>query len=357
VWLPGTRTLLFVSSRGGSRDIYSIRLSPEGDPEGNPQRLTSGINAHGISVSPDGTLLAYSSYTPTSNIWSIDMSVSGVASMTQARQVTFGNERIEKLAVSPDGQWLAYDSDRNGPADIWKMPITGGTPEQITRGPNHKFVNDWSPDGREIVFHSMVAGSQRDLFVVSADGTRTERVTANPGEEQHSGWGPDGNSIVFDLTSPDVSSDQTQAYIVTRPRRGAPWGTPRQLTKHGSSDPKWSPDGRWIAFSSEGQLRVIAPDGTGERVLVGSTSATDPEPTYPVWSSDSSTIYYKAYDKDRNSTIWSVPVNGGPPRLLVRFDDPSRRSLRREFATDGHRFYFTVAHDESDLWTMELLRK
>jgi hypothetical protein len=43
--------------------------------------------------------------------------------------------------------------------------------------------------------------------------------------------------------------------------------------------------------------------------------------------------------------------------LLVRFDDPSRRSLRREFDTDGQRFYFTVARDESDLWSMELIRR
>jgi hypothetical protein len=43
--------------------------------------------------------------------------------------------------------------------------------------------------------------------------------------------------------------------------------------------------------------------------------------------------------------------------LLVKFDDPSRRSLRREFATDGRRFYFTVARDEADVWSLELLRK
>jgi hypothetical protein len=42
---------------------------------------------------------------------------------------------------------------------------------------------------------------------------------------------------------------------------------------------------------------------------------------------------------------------------MLRFDDPSRRSLRREFATDGRRFYFTIARDTSDIWAMELLRK
>lgn len=46
---------------------------------------------------------------------------------------------------------------------------------------------------------------------------------------------------------------------------------------------------------------------------------------------------------------------GGIPRLLVRFDDPTRPSSRAEFATDGKRFYFTVQERESDIWRMELV--
>jgi len=40
--------------------------------------------------------------------------------------------------------------------------------------------------------------------------------------------------------------------------------------------------------------------------------------------------------------------------LLVRFDDPQKPSLRREFATDGVRFFFTIAQDESDIWVAEV---
>ena len=49
-----------------------------------------------------------------------------------------------------------------------------------------------------------------------------------------------------------------------------------------------------------------------------------------------------------------MPATGGSPRLLMRFDDPARPSLRREFATDGARFYFTIAQDESDVWVVEI---
>lgn len=345
---------------GGMATVYLAR-DLKHDRDVAIKVLKAEVPDRTISVSTDGKLLAYASYAPSANIWSIGIPEDGVASIADAKQVTFGNEKIEKLAISEDGQWLAYDSDRNGYADIWKQPLAGGPAEQVTRGPYHKFVNGWSPDGREIVFHSIREGGQRDVLVVSADGTHTEAVTTSPAEEQHAAWGPDGNTIVFD--SSQASGDKNlltnawEAFIVTRSRRGESWGAPRQLTKHGSADPKWSPDGRLIAFCVR-QLRVVAPDGTGERALVDIRAGTeDPEPAYPVWSRDSRTIYYKAYDRDRHSTIWSVPVTGGASRLLVRFDDPSRLSLRREFATDGQNFYFTVARDESDIWAMELLTK
>jgi serine/threonine-protein kinase len=352
VWMPDSRTVLFVSSRGGGRDIYSVRLGTDGRPDQDPSRLTTGVNVHGISLASDGRTLVYSSYAPTSNIWSLAIPESGVASVADAQQVTFGNQKIEKLVVSPDGRWLAFDADQHGQADIWKVPIGGGTPEQITHGPYHKFVNEWSPDGQELVFHTMRAGGQRDVHVISVDGTHEEAVTTGPAEEEHAGWSPDGNAIVFD--SAPTLGDRNEAYIARRSRRGAPWSAPHQVTKHGSSDPKWSPDGQLIAYCTDGQLWVIAPDGTGDRLLVAPRSTGDPEPTYPVWSRDSRVVYYKAYDRERESTIWAVPAAGGSPRLLVRFDVPSRRSLRREFATDGKRFYFTVANDESDLWSMEL---
>jgi eukaryotic-like serine/threonine-protein kinase len=353
-WMPDSRTLLFISSRGGGRDVYSVRLAVNGQPDGEPRRLTSGASAHGISVARDGSLLLYSSYAPSANVWSIDIPGSGAASVADAQQVTFGNEKIEKLTVSKDGLWLAYDSDVNGTADVWKMRLAGGRPEQVTRGPNHKFVNDWSPDGSELVFHSMQPGGQRDLFVVSADGTHVERVTDGPAEEQHAGWSADGNAIVFDSTP--HSGGGTQAFIVRRAQRGAPWSRPQQLTHNGSTDPKWSPRDPLIAFCIDGQLRVIAPDGSGERVLVDSrTDGGDPQ--YAVWSPDGQTIYYKSYDQERRSSIRGVPVGGGPSRLLVRFDLASRRSSRREFATDGRRFFFTVATDESDIWALELLKK
>jgi Tol biopolymer transport system component len=129
-------------------------------------------------------------------------------------------------------------------------------------------VNDWSPDGAEIVYHSMSQGGQRDVMVVSADGMKTEPVATSAAEEQHAGWGSDGNSIIFDRS---VGGGRKELVVSRRARRGAPWESPRPLAT-GSADPKWSPDGHLIAYCFGGALLVIAPDGTGRRVIIPAVS-------------------------------------------------------------------------------------
>ena len=115
------------------------------------------------------------------------------------------------------------------------MPLAGGTPEQVTRGPNNEFVNDWSPDGEELVYHSMNQGGQRDVMVVSADGMKTEAV-AEPGEEQHGagdGWQQASSrvSVGGATTSVHVEAGAARRRVAA----GAPAG-------RGQLDPKWSRD-------------------------------------------------------------------------------------------------------------------
>jgi hypothetical protein len=55
----------------------------------------------------------------------------------------------------------------------------------------------------------------------------------------------------------------------------------------------------------------------------------------------------------RGSSIRSVPVTGGPSRLLVRFDDPTRQHTKYGVTTDGRRFYFTIGAQESDIWVAQ----
>jgi Tol biopolymer transport system component len=349
VWTPDSRSILFVSDRGGRRDVYRLGIQSSGKRDDAAERVTTGIDAHTIDLSRDGTRLVYSAYTPSAHLWSLPMPHGTPARAYDGKQLTFDREAIEGIALSADGRWLAFDSDRSGNFDVWKMPTAGGTPIQLTTDPTGDHVQSWSPDGNELVFHSFRTGN-RDVFVMEADGTGLQRVTFSPVSDANPVW-CDDNSLI--IQSPTTGSEEL--YLWTRPKRGAPWTMRRRLTTLHASDPACSPDGQWVAYVWDGGLNLISLTTSIRRVLVPPRDpAKRPEPAMPVFGRDSRTVYYMAYDDARRGSIWSVPIAGGEPTLLVRFDDPTRPSLRRDFATDGKTFYFAIAQPQSDIYLMEL---
>jgi Tol biopolymer transport system component/DNA-binding SARP family transcriptional activator len=348
VWLPGGRGLLFISDRNGSRDVYRIDLTASGQPAGAPARLTTGIGAHSISLSPDAKELAYSAFTYTANIWMLPVPERGSSSLNQARALTEGTQAIEGVALSPDGGWLAFDSDRDGNQDLYKMPVSGGEPVQLTHSPEADFVTNWSRDGRWIALHSYMAGS-RQVRLVSSDGGEPRNIVSSPPNQRSAGLSPDGRALVF---TADVQG-QPQLFLVTRGGDNS-WSAARQLTSQGGWGGRWSPDGQAVVYCNPQGLWLISPSGGSPRRLLETDPASEPAPELAQWSPDARTIYYKAFDPGGRSSFWSIPSAGGTPRLLIRFDDPARPSTRSEFATDGKRLFFTIGSRQSDIWAMEL---
>lgn len=351
VWLPDSRGLLFVSNRDGSRDVYRAGVGRSGKPTGAPVRITTGLSVHTISLSRDGRELAYADFTEYANVASLPIPSDGPVSSAIAEPLTEGHQTIEGMAVSPDGHWLAFDSDRGGPQSIYLMPSAGGEPERLSPGLGDEFMPSWSRDGREIAYYGF-RGGRRRLFVIPAIGGAPTPVVADSGNQRFPDWSPDGRRLVY-------HSDRTgrfELYVVERETESR-WRAPRQLTTEGGQDARWSPDGRMIAYVRNRGVWVIAPDGGAPRLVVDSPDpAVRPVPLLAHWGSDGRTLYYKALDAEGRASLWSVGLTGSEPRLLVRFDDASRPSPRAEFALDGRRFYFTLSERESDIWRMDLTR-
>jgi Tol biopolymer transport system component len=354
VWSPDGGRLLFVSNRDGPRDMYAISLTSSGQPRGVPARLTTGLGAISISLSENGRRLAYAVYSARANIWSLPIPAGGPVTTDAATPVTSGNQVIEGTRTSRDGRWLLYDSDLRGNSDIYRMPVNGGQPQQLTSDPADEFVPDLSPDGRAVAYHSWRTGT-RDIEIKPLDGGPVERVTATPAQESYPMWSPDGRSILFtDLVEPN------SAFVTHREGSGR-WSSP-VLVARPAYGCDWSPDGRWIAYVSvesigdRGPLMVVPAEGGSARRVFDPT-VTEPPAEFCRWSPDGRTLYYKDHDAQGRASFWAVSAAGGRPRLLVRFSDLNRQSSRWDFATDGRRLYFAIEDRQSDVFVAELISK
>ncbi len=347
-WSGDGRWLYYVSNRQGPRDLYAVRIS-QGRGAGEPVRLSTGLGSQSISISANGTRLAYAVYSDKSNIWSLPLPSRPPVSPATARPVTTGNQTVESPRLSRDNRWLYYDSDRAGNADIYRMSLPAGAPERLTSDPADDFVPDPSPDGREVAFHSWRSGS-RDIYVLPLDGRPLQRVTSSARQEQVAVWSPDGSMLAYQGGYEDGS------IWVVRRQPDSTWGEPVQHLATGWS-PRWSPDGTRLAYvtgRTGGSLGVLRVDSGPKQILLDASKPGVPRAAWPYWSGDGQKIYFKSHDSLGRASIWSVSTKGGAPRLLVRFDDPARPSYRNQWALGGNRIYFPVQDRQSDIWIMDL---
>lgn len=134
---------------------------------------------------------------------------------------------------------------------------------------------------------------------------------------------------------------------------------PRRITSGGAASPQWSPNSNAIAYVGSGALQVVAPDGSRNRVLLRTPFEYGGRSHNLMgmvnWSPDGRTIYLRTADP--RSAFWAMPADGGAPRPLVVFDDPSVRAPRPEFAIDGRRIYFTIANRQADIRVAPIERR
>ncbi len=347
-WAPDSRRLLFVSGRSGTRDIYQLNLGSDGRPRGEPIQVTVGLNVSQISLAPDGEHLAYSVVINHSNIWRVKAPAASSVSSRDAELVTTDEESIEGFAISPDGQWLVFDSDRSGIPQIFRRKLAGGEVQQVTRGPSPAFSASMSPDGRQVAYHAMVNGLRR-VFVGSSDGS-DQPVQVSPGalpDERNPRWSPDGTRLAWNAYERGAP---LQAWLVTR--TGGGWSTPREVAyPNAIVAAMWGDTSHLIAADTLNRRGLlVSVDGASgpPRLLLHVTPATPRTTGVPVPSVDLRTVYFGG-----GQGIWSMPMAGGTERQVVRFDDPLHPHVvvAQSIAGFGGYVYFTLQDPQSHIWT------
>src|SRR5688572_15898011 len=230
---------------------------------------------------------------------------------------SFTDGRLLWPNISYDGRTIVFNRD----FQIWKLDTDNGRASaiNITRrgasvGPavDHLRLTDQiselalAPDGKKAAF--VVRG---EIFAAStADGGDAARVTNTPAEESQVIWSPDSRRLVYVSDRGGVTHLFQYDFATT---------TETQLTRGPASDdtPRYSPDGKMIAFERAGEeIRIIDADSKQERSLVRARLQRPPlnsDRPY-VWSPDSKWIAYMPVGEKLFKNVFVVPVAGGEGR-------------------------------------------
>lgn len=309
-----------------------------------------------VRIAPDGKRAAFvvsvldrDSDEQTASIWIVDLDRS------DPRQFTAGTKRDMQPRWSPDGQCLAFASNRSGEKQqIYVMSPTGGEPVQVTESKEGAHTPVWSPDSKKIAY----------LVNTRFEGQRveSERLWAEERDDRRD------QAQLRRLTRLKERFDgigwlDTRSHIFVVDREG---GESIQLTEGDASDtePTWSPGGQSIAFVSarrpDGDLSEAADIWTVDIDTGELTCLTDGTllATSPSWSPDGETVaFYAVPDITSgpvsNTHVWSVPGTGGGQRDLMPDFDNTLHSLLSDYSApevtpplwspDGESIYFTAS--------------
>jgi Tol biopolymer transport system component len=287
------------------------RLETVGDPMpvASPVHYFEPTGAALFDVSE--TVLAYQPTAAANQLVWVDRSGAVVGSVG-------GVDAFQAPSVSPDGRMVAVSTadSKTGFADIWIYDLSRGFRNRISPRVGFESFPVWSPDGSRIVYAADRAGPPHLHLVLLSDPEVEERLTEPDTIQTPTDWSADGKWIVFSKDSVTAGSD-----IWLLPLGGDRKPVPLIAGDADERDARFSPDSRWIAFTSDetgaAEIYLAALERPRLRVRVSIEGGNGPR-----WSADGTELYYI----NRRDELMSVPVRRGAqldfgtPRVLARLE-------------------------------------
>ena len=203
-------------------------------------------------VSPEGTKVLLGVSDRADHVWSYDMNAGTLT------QVTF--EAANRSPIwSADGQRVTFASNRNGPFNIFVAPaLADGPVERLTTADALQLPGSWSPDGELLAYMEQHPNTGRDIWLRRRNGERIALVNSSA-DESAPRFSPDGRWIAY------VSNESGPAHVFVRAVNGS--GPARKLSTSSGSEPVWRRDGSAVYFRSDAKLLVAPVGGGAPRVV------------------------------------------------------------------------------------------
>jgi Tol biopolymer transport system component/DNA-binding winged helix-turn-helix (wHTH) protein len=324
-WSPDGKRVLFYKESDDSHTLYLANADGTGETR---LPFLSG----NLDWTPDGTRILFQYGKPNSDIFLYTLATG------KLETVVGGPAFDADPTFSPDGERIAYVSDREGNFEIYVQDLDGAGLRRLTDHPAHDQFPSFSPDGTAIAFNSNREGDSFDVYVMGADGGHVFRVTNWRGNEMVSPgcWSADGTRLVF----VGDQDGRDSIYLVDI----EPF-TPREVLKDAAADlyyPSYSPDGGKIlcqagAADRSGELRIYDTTAKRGRSLL-KTEAAD---AHPKFSPDGTRIVFQNLAGGQ-ADIFLINPDGSGLRLLT--DDPAPDKMPA-FSPDGSRIVFGSGRD------------
>jgi serine/threonine-protein kinase len=235
----------------------------------------------------------------------------GQTSQVIHRDMT-GRERVivaepqdyDSPRFSPDGSRLAFAVRSIVGGNIWTYDFASGLRTRITTGTEWNAAPEWTPDGKRLLYMSNRLGVN-SLWWQNADLSGTAELVQRASETVNAGViSPDGRALMYWL------STKNPADIFYRQLAGDTTSKPLAATPAAELSPRFSPDGKWVAYVYDREVYVQPFPPTGARYAVTADGGKQ-----PVWSRDGRRIYYA-----RNNQLWAATVRTAPTFAVTSRD-------------------------------------
>lgn len=285
-WTPDSTQVIFSSTRSGTWSLWQVTAAAGGRIRPLPLAGVTGDASHPTISSRTPAQLVYEQAMQDVNIWGLDLAGSGGARPVKLIASTRFDSNPQ---VSPDGNKLAFTSDRSGAFQIWLSALDGSNPSQLTSFSSPMTASPrWSPDGQWLAFDSL-SGSNRDVYIARADGTGSpRRLTEEPSEDARPSWSADGRWVYF------MSTRSGSRQVWKAPADGSGGSAAAvQVTRQGGYECQESTDGKLLYYTKDATELWSVPVDGGEEVSV------IPEVRLGSWVAGKKGIYFIDHAGDK----------------------------------------------------------